>query len=46
MGFKREVTRVEEMDYGIGNIAPERLSAPRGRKNGSFFPHAASKRGV
>ena len=29
MGLEREVARIEEMNYGIGNIAPERLSTPR-----------------
>ena len=32
MGLEREVARVEEMNYGIGNIAPERLSTPRQEK--------------
>lgn len=45
MGLEREVARVEEKNYGIGNIAPERLS-PRGRKKGSSFPMAARKRGL
>src|SRR5262245_12876636 len=27
MGLQREVTSIEELDYGIGDIAPERLSA-------------------
>ena len=32
MGLEREVARIEEMDYGTGNIAPERLSTPRQEK--------------
>src|SRR5262245_60606950 len=32
MGFEREVACVEEMNYGIGNIAPERLGAARQEK--------------
>src|SRR2546427_5623138 len=32
MGLKREVARIEEMDYGAGNIAPERLSTARQEK--------------
>lgn len=33
MGLEREVAGIEEMDYGTGNIAPERLSTPR-QENG------------
>jgi hypothetical protein len=29
MGLEREVARVEEMDYGTKNIAPERLGTAR-----------------
>jgi hypothetical protein len=32
MGLEREVARIEEMDYGTGNIAPERLSTCRQEK--------------
>jgi hypothetical protein len=32
VGFEREVARFEEMDHGIGNIAPERLSTARQEK--------------
>lgn len=46
MGLEREVARVEEMNYGIGNIAPERLSTPRQVKRDRSFPMAARKRGL
>src|SRR5262245_61969953 len=32
VGFEREVTRIEKMNYGIGNIASERLSTGRQKK--------------
>ena len=39
MGFKREVTGVEEPDYGIGNIALERLSPTWKEKRIVLSPH-------
>jgi len=32
MGLEREVARIEEMDHGTGNIAPECLSTLRQKK--------------
>src|SRR3989442_4134343 len=31
-GLVREVARIQKMDYGTGNIAPERLGTPRQEK--------------
>ena len=45
MGFQGEVTGVYEPDVGVGDIALEGFS-PAGRKNGSFLPHSASRRGL
>ena len=39
MGLKREVTGIDETDYGIGNIAPERLSAAWQEKRIIPSPH-------
>jgi len=39
MGLKREVTGVEEVDYGIGNISLERLSAVWQEKRIILSPH-------
>lgn len=45
MGLKREVAHIEKMDYGSGNIAPERLCTPRQEKR-IVLSHAALKRGL
>jgi hypothetical protein len=39
MGLEREVARIEEMDHGTGNIAPECLSTPRQKKGIVLSPH-------
>src|SRR5262249_43180039 len=44
MSLEREVTGVEEMDYGIGNIALERLSAARQEKRIILPPHRQEAR--
>jgi len=43
MRFERKVTSIDELDLCIGNVAPEGLGAPAGKKNGSFLPQTASK---
>ena len=39
MGLEREVARVEEMDCGTGNIAPERLGTARQEKRIVLSPN-------
>ena len=44
MSLKRKVTGVEEMDFGIGNIAPEGLSTTRQEKRIIPSPHRQEPR--
>jgi len=44
MSLKREVTGVEEMDFGIGNIAHECVSATRQEKRIILSPHRQEPR--